>query len=66
MDHLLICARYFYGLPWSKHIVIYDTLMEKSTAPEVEAVLGWLISPGRRAMNVDLLSRTRARSLVLQ
>lgn len=31
---------YFYGLPWSKHIVIYDTLMEKSTPAEVEAVLG--------------------------
>jgi len=32
--------RYFYGLPWSKHIVIYDTLMEKSSPAEVEAVLG--------------------------
>lgn len=31
---------YFYGLPWSKHIVVYDTLMEKSTPAEVEAVLG--------------------------
>lgn len=31
---------YFYGLPWSKHIVIYDTLIEQSTASEVEAVLG--------------------------
>lgn len=31
---------YFYGLPWSKHIVVYDTLMEKSTPSEVEAVLG--------------------------
>lgn len=30
---------YFYGLPWSKHIVIYDTLIEKSTPEEVEAVL---------------------------
>ncbi|RSH90123.1 hypothetical protein EHS25_001456 [Saitozyma podzolica] len=30
---------YFYGLPWSKHIVIYDTLMEKSSPAEVEAVL---------------------------
>lgn len=32
--------RYFYGLPWSKHIVIYDTLIEKSKPEEVEAVLG--------------------------
>ncbi|ORX33273.1 metalloendopeptidase [Kockovaella imperatae] len=31
---------YFYGLPWSKHIVIYDTLMEQSSPAEVEAVLG--------------------------
>jgi STE24 endopeptidase len=31
---------YFYGLPWSKHIVIYDTLIEQSTPSEVEAVLG--------------------------
>ena len=32
-------TRYFYGLPWSKHIVIYDTLIDKSSAAEVEAVL---------------------------
>lgn len=30
---------YFYGLPWSKHIVIYDTLIEKSDVNEVVAVL---------------------------
>ncbi|KAA6407532.1 MAG: prenyl protease [Lasallia pustulata] len=30
---------YFYGLPWKKHIVIYDTLIEKSEAEEVVAVL---------------------------
>jgi STE24 endopeptidase len=30
---------YFYGLPWSKHIVIYDTLIEKSSVDEVVAVL---------------------------
>lgn len=30
---------YFYGLPWSKHIVIYDTLIEKSEVSEVVAVL---------------------------
>ena len=30
---------YFSGLPWKKHIVIYDTLLEKSTDKEVEAVL---------------------------
>ena len=31
---------YFYGMPWSKHIVIYDTLIEQSTPTEVEAVVG--------------------------
>ncbi|OQE27698.1 hypothetical protein PENSTE_c004G05549 [Penicillium steckii] len=31
---------YFYGLPWKKHIVIYDTLLEKSEPQEVVAVLG--------------------------
>ncbi|PGH15854.1 hypothetical protein AJ80_05385 [Polytolypa hystricis UAMH7299] len=30
---------YFYGLPWKKHIVIYDTLIEKSEPEEVVAVL---------------------------
>ena len=30
---------YFYGLPWKKHIVIYDTLIEKSKTEEVVAVL---------------------------
>lgn len=30
---------YFYGLPWKKHIVIYDTLIEKSESEEVVAVL---------------------------
>lgn len=30
---------YFYGLPWKKHIVIYDTLLEKSEPQEVVAVL---------------------------
>jgi STE24 endopeptidase len=31
---------YFFGLPWKKHIVIYDTLIEKSETKEVVAVLG--------------------------
>ncbi|KAF8319488.1 peptidase family M48-domain-containing protein [Cantharellus anzutake] len=30
---------YFYGLPWSKHIVIYDTLIKQSAPEEIEAVL---------------------------
>ncbi|ODQ51725.1 hypothetical protein SAICODRAFT_8656 [Saitoella complicata NRRL Y-17804] len=31
---------YFYGLPWSKQIVIFDTLIEKSSVEEIVAVLG--------------------------
>jgi len=30
---------YMYGLPWSKHIVIFDTLIEQSKSSEVEAVI---------------------------
>jgi STE24 endopeptidase len=30
---------YFFGLPWSKHIVIFDTLIKESAPEEVEAVL---------------------------
>lgn len=30
---------YFYGLPWKKHIVIYDTLIEGSETEEIIAVL---------------------------
>ncbi|RDB21780.1 CAAX prenyl protease 1 [Hypsizygus marmoreus] len=30
---------YFFGLPWSKHIVIFDTLIQQSKSEEVEAVL---------------------------
>ncbi|KAL7945424.1 myosin-like coiled-coil domain-containing protein [Trichoderma barbatum] len=30
---------FFYGLPWKKHIVIYDTLLEKSEPQEVLAIL---------------------------
>lgn len=30
---------YFMGLPWSKQIVLYDTLIDKSTVEEVTAVL---------------------------
>ncbi|KAG5944267.1 hypothetical protein E4U53_006909 [Claviceps sorghi] len=30
---------YFYGLPWKKHIVIYDTLIEKTETDEIIAIL---------------------------
>lgn len=31
---------YFFGLPWKKHIVLYDTLVDGNTPDEVTAVLG--------------------------
>jgi STE24 endopeptidase len=31
---------YFFGLPWKKHIVLYDTLIEGNEPDEVRAVLG--------------------------
>ncbi|ODQ67584.1 hypothetical protein NADFUDRAFT_82021 [Nadsonia fulvescens var. elongata DSM 6958] len=31
---------YFYGLPWSKQIVLYDTLIEQCNKEEVVAILG--------------------------
>ena len=31
---------YFFGLPWKKHIVLYDTLIEGNEPDEVKAVLG--------------------------
>ncbi|TFK51342.1 metalloendopeptidase [Heliocybe sulcata] len=30
---------YFFGLPWSKHIVIFDTLIKESPPEDIEAVL---------------------------
>ena len=30
---------YFFGLPWAKHIVIFDTLIQQTKPEEVEAVL---------------------------
>lgn len=30
---------YFFGLPWKKHIVIYDTLIEKTETNEIIAIL---------------------------
>ncbi|KAG9028282.1 hypothetical protein FS837_003930 [Tulasnella sp. UAMH 9824] len=30
---------YFYGMPWSKHIVIFDTLIEKTSEEQIEAIV---------------------------
>jgi len=49
---------YFFGLPWKKHIVIYDTLIEKSETEEVVAVLGhelghWSLSHTTKLMAIS-------------
>ncbi|KAJ9120992.1 hypothetical protein QFC24_004972 [Naganishia onofrii] len=50
---------YFYGLPWSKHIVIYDTLIEQSTPEEVEAVLAHELGHWKRGHTTKLLATTQ-------
>ena len=52
---------YFYGLPWKKHIVIYDTLIENSDTEEVVAVLShelghWSLSHTTKLLGVSQVS----------
>ena len=52
---------YFYGLPWKKHIVIYDTLIEKSEPEEVVAVLShelghWSLSHTTKLFGISQVS----------
>ena len=52
---------YFYGLPWKKHIVIYDTLIEKSETEEVVAVLShelghWSLSHTTKLFGIGQVS----------
>ena len=54
---------YFYGLPWKKHIVIYDTLIEKSEPEEVVAVLShelghWSLSHTTKLFGISQVSQT--------
>jgi Zn-dependent protease with chaperone function len=57
---------YFFGMPWKKHIVIYDTLIEKSETQEVVAVLAhelghWSLGHTTRLFGI---SQVRVCSLV--
>ncbi|KAG8941645.1 hypothetical protein FRC04_004131 [Tulasnella sp. 424] len=45
---------YFYGLPWSKHIVIFDTLIAKTSEEQIEAVLGSYSNPRRASPSLGL------------
>lgn len=52
---------YFFGMPWKKHIVIYDTLIEKSEAQEVVAVLAhelghWSLGHTTRLFGISQVS----------
>jgi len=47
---------YFTGLPWKKKIVIYDTLLEQSSAKEVEAVLAHELGHWSMSHTTKLLS----------
>ncbi|KAI9865901.1 MAG: hypothetical protein M1813_001868 [Trichoglossum hirsutum] len=49
---------YFYGLPWKKHIVIYDTLIEGNETEEVVAVLAhelghWSLSHTTKLLGIS-------------
>ncbi|CAK7271135.1 zinc metalloprotease [Sporothrix epigloea] len=49
---------YFFGLPWKKHIVIFDTLIEQSESEEVMAVLAhelghWSLGHTSRLFTID-------------
>ncbi|TKA27742.1 hypothetical protein B0A50_04843 [Salinomyces thailandicus] len=46
---------YFTGLPWKKTIVIYDTLLEKSSPSEVEAVLAHELGHWKMGHTTSLL-----------
>lgn len=57
---------YFYGLPWKKHIVIYDTLIEKSETEEVVAVLShelghWSLSHTTKLFGIAQVRLLRGR-----
>jgi STE24 endopeptidase len=52
---------YFFGMPWKKHIVIYDTLIEKSKTEEVVAVLAhelghWSLGHTTRLFGISQVS----------
>ncbi|ORY79860.1 CAAX prenyl protease 1 [Protomyces lactucae-debilis] len=49
---------YFFGLPWSKHIVLFDTLIEQSSQEEIVAVLAhelghWQLSHTSRILAIS-------------
>lgn len=55
---------FFYGLPWKKHIVIYDTLLEKSEPQEVLAILGHELGHWKLGHTTSLFGISQVRSIV--
>jgi STE24 endopeptidase len=56
---------YFYGLPWKKHIVIYDTLLEKSDTKEVVAVLAHELGHWKLGHTTSLFGISQAHLLYI-
>ena len=59
---------YFFGLPWKKHIVIYDTLIEKSETQEVVAVLAhelghWSLGHTTKMFGINQVCRSMSGGL---
>ncbi len=52
---------YFFGLPWKKHIVIYDTLIEKSETEEIVAVLGHELGHWSLSHTIKLFALSQVR-----
>lgn len=56
---------YFFGLPWSKHIVIFDTLIKQAKPEEVEAVLAHELGHWYYQHPTKLLSMSQVHILVI-
>ncbi|EEU44891.1 uncharacterized protein NECHADRAFT_96406 [Fusarium vanettenii 77-13-4] len=56
---------YFFGLPWKKHIVIYDTLIEKSEPQEVVAVLAHELGHWKLGHTTSLFGISQAHSFYI-
>ncbi|KAI5461625.1 peptidase family M48-domain-containing protein [Mariannaea sp. PMI_226] len=56
---------YFFGLPWKKHIVIYDTLIEKSETEEVVAVLAHELGHWKLGHTTSLFGISQAHLLYI-
>lgn len=56
---------YFFGLPWKKHIVIYDTLIEKSEPEEVISVLAHELGHWKEGHTTKLFGINQVRTLPL-